>query len=58
MLSKMQVKVIFNDDDIRCTVIQPNGKEKDFIQVSAMLNWCAENNYEPYLATPEENQPL
>lgn len=54
----MKVNVIFYDDDTRCTVIQPNGKEKDFNQVSAMLNWCAENNYEPYLATPEGNQPL
>lgn len=53
-----KVIVIFYDDDVRCTVIQPNGKEKDFIQVSAMLNWCAENNYEPTLKEETiSNQP-
>ena len=54
----MQVQVIFHDDDIRCTVIQPNGEEKSFYQVSAMLNWCAENNLQPYVALPDGKQPL
>ena len=45
----MKVNVIFHDDDIRCTVITPNGREEEFVQVSAMLNWCAENNYEPMI---------
>ena len=44
-----KVTVVFHDDDIRCTVILPSGEEKDFIQVSAMLNYCAENNLEPVL---------
>lgn len=46
----MQVQVIFNNDDIRCAVKLPNGDEKEFWQVSAMLNWCRENGYEPVLA--------
>ena len=44
------VKVIFHDDDVNLTVILPNGEEQDFGQVSAMLNWCAENNFNPVLA--------
>lgn len=48
-----RVNVTFNDNDIRCTVELPNGESKDFWQVSAMLNWCAENNYEPILAGSE-----
>ncbi len=46
----MKVKVIFHDNDIDLTVVLPNGEEKEFHQVSAMLNYCAENNYEPVLA--------
>lgn len=46
----MEVKVIFHDDDINLTVVLPNGEEKEFHQVSAMLNFCAENNYVPVLA--------
>lgn len=42
-----EVKVIFSDNDCTCTVIMPNGERKDFVQVSAMLNWCAENGLEP-----------
>ena len=42
-----EVKVLFSNADISCTVVLPNGSEKSFVQVSAMINWCAENGYEP-----------
>lgn len=45
----MKVNLIFHDDDVRCTVILPDGGEKVFTQVSEMLNWCSENNYEPVI---------
>lgn len=48
-----KVNVVFHDDDIRCVVTLPNGEEKEFWQVSAMLNWCHENNYQPVLAGSE-----
>lgn len=46
----MEVKVIIHDNDINLDVILPNGEERHFNQVSAMLNWCAENGYTPVIA--------
>ncbi len=46
----MEVKVIFHDDDIKCTLVLPDGKEQDFIQVSAMLNFCSEQGWTPVVA--------
>lgn len=47
------VEVTFSSDDIRCFVALPNGEQKEFWLVSAMLNWCYENNYSPVLAGSE-----